>query len=161
MSEPLPTTTDGVKTSQESGNSIKVDVPLKLITLTRTHFRDDGTFGVLDDEGVPFAVTVEPPKNSPGRYLVPAGERLCKRVLSPKFGDTFEITGVVGHDHVLFHWGNTYIDSLACVIVGEKFSVLNGLTAVQESKSSPGEGFNEFLFRTKGLDQFKLVIRNV
>lgn len=137
------------------------EMPLKIMTITRTHKRDDGTFGVFDDEGQPFGVTVEPAKGSKGRYLVPPGERLCKRVNSPKFGNTFEITGVEGHDHILFHWGNKYQDSLACVIVAEKFGVLDGQTAIQESKNIPGEGFLEFLKRTEGLDQFKLVIREV
>jgi hypothetical protein len=133
--------------------------PMKVFTLTRTHSRSDGTFSVLDEEGQPFAVAVEPPSNSVGRYLTPVGEYFCNRVNSPKFGNTFEITGVAGHDHILFHWGNLYTDSLACVIVGEKFGVIKGLTAVQESKSTPNEGFNEFLLRTKGLTQFKLVIK--
>lgn len=130
---------------------------LKVMTLKRTHHRADGTFGVFDDEGEPFAITCEPPKGAKDRYLIPAGEYLCKRVLSPHFGDTFEITGVTGHDHVLFHWGNTFRDSLACILVAEKFGIINGVTAVLESKKA-GEGFMEFIGRVKGRDAFKLVI---
>ena len=133
------------------------ETPLKVMTITRTHKRDDGTFGVFDDEGQPFAVTLEPPRGAKDRYLIPPGERLCKRVDSPKFGNTFEITGVTGHDHLLFHPLNIYTETLGCVGVAEKFGLLNGQTAIQDSKI----GFLEFLKRTEGLDQFKLVIREV
>ena len=132
---------------------------MKVFGIKRTHFRSDGTFGILDEEGQPFAVTVEPIKDAVGRYLIPTGEYICKRVDSPKFGNTFEITGVKGHDHVLFHWGNFDTDSLACVIVGEKFTVLKNRTAVGESKSVVNEGFNELLMRTEGIDEFKLIVQ--
>lgn len=137
-----------------------MDGAMHIFTLKRTHFRDDGTFSVFDDEGRPFTLCVEPPKNSIGRYLIPPGEYICKRIVSPKFGNTFEITGVIGHDHVEFHWGNVYLDTHACVVVGEKFGILNNLTAIQESRTDASEGFNEFLERTKNLTQFKLVILN-
>lgn len=137
--------------------------PNKVITLFRLPgSREDGTFGVMCDEPNyrPFAVTVEPPKNSPGRYLLKAGEHMCFRRETPSYGVTFEIVEE-GHTDVLFHWGNTYINTKACVVVAEKFGILNDMTAVLESRNQPGEGFLEFLKVVEGLDQFVLNIVEV
>jgi len=119
----------------------------------------DGIFGVLRDGQVPFCVTVE--NND---YVFPDGDYLCKRVNSPKFGNTFEITGIKGHNHVLFHWGNWEDDSKMCVILGEKFEPVwdskrnRTKDGVQESKNG---GFREFLERTKGIDKFVLKARTI
>lgn len=135
---------------------------MKIITLKTTHFLPEGTFSVMDDDGQPFAATAEPPMSQflktgePKRFLLPFQEFSCKEILSPKFGRTFEIL-VDGHTKVEFHWGNSYKDTTACVIVAEKFGILNGITAVLESRNVPNEGFNEFLKRTAGLKEFKLV----
>jgi len=124
---------------------------------------DNGpTFGVFKDfEGKPFAVTLEPEwlNNLVDNSCIPSGDYLCKRVDSPKYGDTFEITGVPGRTHVLFHWGNLPKNTKACVLVAEKFGELGGKTAILQSKNSPGEGFNEFMDITKGLDYFWIRIK--
>lgn len=49
---------------------------------------------------------------------IPAGEYTCRRVNSPKFGNTFEVTGVSGRSHILFHKGNTVSDSRGCILLG-------------------------------------------
>lgn len=135
----------------------------KKFIIRRFSSTQDGSFGVLFEGGIPFAVTVEPEwrDNQKGISCIPPGMYRCKRVTSPKFGVTFEITNVEGRDHVLFHGGNTEDDTLACVVVAEKFGSLKGKTAVLESKTSPDEGFNEFLKRTEGLDEFPLEIMGV
>jgi hypothetical protein len=70
---------------------------------------------------------------------------------------------VQGRTLCLIHWGNFPEDVEGCIAIGEKFSELSnrdGLieTGIGESRSSPHEGFNEFMDRTKGLDSFKLII---
>ena len=82
---------------------------MKHFKLKRVAYIADGTFGVLFDEEIPFCLTVEPEwkDNQEDISCIPTGYYLCKRVQSPKFGDTFEITGVPGRDHVLLHKGKT------------------------------------------------------
>ena len=131
--------------------SIKTYMEIRRIT-------DDGpTFGVFKNfEGKPFAVTLEPAwlNNLVDNSCIPSGDYLCKRVDSPKYGDTFEITGVPGRTHVLFHWGNLEKNTKGCVLVAEKFGILGSDTAILQSRNSSGGGFNEFLDIVKDRDDF-------
>lgn len=94
------------------------------LELLRVGQSSRGTFGVLRHGDVPFALTLEPPwkNNAPGESCIPAGRYECVRVRSPKFGNTFEVTGVPGRTHVLFHKGNTIEDTEGCILIGEEFS---------------------------------------
>uniref|UniRef100_A0A6M3XZ19 DUF5675 domain-containing protein n=1 Tax=viral metagenome TaxID=1070528 RepID=A0A6M3XZ19_9ZZZZ len=115
----------------------------------------DGIFGVLKDDEVPFCVTVE--NND---YVFPDGDYLCKRVNSPKYGNTFEITGVSGRTHILIHWGNWEDNSLGCVIVGEFYDPLNTKDNITKNGiGSSKKAFNEFIDRTKDINEFVLKIR--
>ena len=126
--------------------------------LKRIASRADGTFGVLLGAGdEPFALTLERPwaDNAVGKSCIPAGTYTCKRVLSPKFGNTFEVTNVEGRSHILFHRGNVDDDTHGCILVGEKFeSWADKSVSIQAS----AEGFKEFLFRLEGVDEFELTI---
>jgi len=129
---------------------------VRVLTLKRIAGRDDGTFGVLLDEGeYPFAVTLELPwrNNEIRRSCIPAGNYRCERVLSPKFGNTFEITNVPGRTHILFHKANVDDDLLGCIGVGEMFEPWSdGSVSIQQS----GKAFGEFLTRTADVDAFLL-----
>lgn len=132
--------------------------------LTLKRVRDTGreTLGVIEDfHGIPFAVTMEPTwlDNMKDASCIPAGDYLCKRVDSPKYGDTFEVTGVPNRTHVLFHWGNLAKNTEACILIAEKFGRLGGRTAILQSKNVPGEGFNEFIQIAKGIDSFWIRIK--
>jgi len=131
----------------------------RALTLKRIAANADGTFGVLIDGDTPFAVTLEREwqANQAEVSCIPIGVYLCKRVASPRFGDTFEVTGVPGRSHILFHGGNTEDDSKGCILVAEQFGSINGKTAVQVSR----EGFAEFLARLKGVNEFRIEIREV
>jgi hypothetical protein len=67
-----------------------------------------GTFGVLKVNKAVFCVTLEPPDrlNAPHVSSIPAGQYLCRRVQSAKYGATFEIMDVPGRTLVRFHPGN-------------------------------------------------------
>lgn len=140
---------------------------LKHFIIRRVSESEFGTFGVILDEGLPFALTVEPfwQNNAPDISCIPPGKYLCKRIESPRFGDTFEITNVPGRTHILFHWGNfgsgdksrlIESDTKGCVVIGEEFGVLHDIPAVLSSK----RGFREFKKRTESLDEFYLTIEN-
>lgn len=130
--------------------------PVKSLTLKRIATNEDGTYGVLIDQTTPFTLTLEDPwlANQKDISCIPAGSYLCKRVDSPKFGDTFEIMDVPHRDHILFHWGNTEEDTRGCPLIGEEFGFLNEKMAVLSSK----RGFDEFLERTKQEDEFLITI---
>lgn len=112
---------------------------------------ETGVFGVLKDNIVPFCVTLENDE-----YIFPEGDYICKRVNSPKFGNTFEITGIEGRSHILFHWGAEEKHSRGCVILGESYTVVNGREMLGYSRSW---AFKEFLERTEGVDEFILKVR--
>ena len=132
---------------------------MKQIKLVRIAYIDDGTFGVLFDEDTPFCLTLEREwrDNKRGESCIPAGQYICKRVKSPKFGDTFEILDVFGRSHILFHKGNIEDDSHGCVITGEEYGKYKNKVAVLSS----GRAFKEFMTRLDGERFFKLYIKDV
>ena len=133
---------------------------LKFI-LKRVSKSQYGTFGVMlrkrGDQFVPFVTTLEDPwrNNAPFISCIPEGTYVCKRVRSPKFGDTFEVTKVPGRDLIRFHWGTTIEDTEGCILVGEEFGADElDLPVLWASK----RGFAEFLRRLEGCDEFELEI---
>lgn len=132
---------------------------MKHFRLIRVAYIADGTFGVLLDEGVPFCLTLEREwnDNKRGESCIPAGTYICRRVQSPKFGDTFEVCDVPGRSHILFHIGNIEDDSHGCILTGEMYEKYKGKIAVLAS----GRGYKEFKERTHFLMEFELEIKNV
>jgi len=117
-----------------------------------------GTFGVLRMDGEVFCVTLEPPDrgNLPEVSCIPAGEYDCRRVESPSFGTTFEIGGVPGRDHILFHQGNVVSDTRGCVLLGRSFGMLGSERAVVRSRPT----FREFLDRCGDARRFTVSIQD-
>ena len=130
---------------------------MKKLTLKRIAENEDGTFGVLIDGDTPFALTLERNwlSNKPNESCIPAGKYVCKRIISPRFGETFEITNVPGRSHILFHTGNLEEHSKGCILIGEEFGYLNGKVAVLSSR----KGFKEFMDRLNGLSSFEIEIK--
>ena len=128
------------------------------LKLKRVADNEDATFGVLINGNIPFAVTLEPAweDNKKGISCIPSGPYSCKRVKSPKFGDTFEILDVEGRTHILFHKGNSERNTQGCVLIAEEFGRLNGKAAVLAS----GRGFTEFMSILKEVDEFELIIED-
>lgn len=129
---------------------------MKQFFLKRVSNTDHGVFGVLMEGAIPFAVTLEPPwrDNKENESCIPVEMYRCERVLSPKFGMTFEITEVEGRTGILFHKGNLEKNTKGCVLIAEEFGILNDGPAVLAS----GRGFSEFMQRLDGEDRFALSI---
>lgn len=126
--------------------------------LTRCQFTENAVYGVLAVHGQPpFAVTLELPwlGNEPDISCIPDGDYICKRVISPKFGETFEITGIENREHILFHKGNTAEDTHGCVLIGESFASVGGRPGIGGSK----HGFDEFMSIMFGYSQFELSVK--
>ena len=136
------------------------------LELLRISVTADGAFGVLMIDGVPcgpvtlertYAVAETVP-NGPQYVKVPPGDYDCKMTRFYKGGgiETYEITGVVGHDRLLFHSGNMETDSDGCVLLGQRFGLLKGRPAVLESRLA----FGQFMAFFGGKRTWKLRVRN-
>jgi hypothetical protein len=130
-----------------------------MLILKRIAMNDHGTFGVLIDNHAPIALTLERPwlRNGKDVSCIPEGNYICKRVLSPKFGDTFEITDVPERTHILFHKGNTMDHTKGCVLVGQRFGSLGERTAVLLSR----DGFGALMERLNNTGEFLFRIENL
>ena len=129
------------------------------VSIIRIEESDQGSIGVLRMDGQAFCCTLEPPDrdNQKNISCIPAGTYTARRVDSPKYGDTFEITNVPGRSHVLFHAGNLVKHTKGCVLLGQYFGKLKGDRAVLNS----GNTFRAFLEATAELDAFELEIQEV
>ena len=125
---------------------------MKTLTLTRVAEGSSGTFGVLIDEGIPFALTLEPPwkNNEKNISCIPMGEYECADTNSVKFGYTFEVKDVPGRSHILFHTGNYTHNTKGCILVGEQFE--------DDCIHASAKGYKEFMSRLVGCGNFILKI---
>jgi len=129
---------------------------MRALTLKRVGQSWRGTFGVLINGQVPFALTLEQPWNDNESNIssIPPGTYHCQRVDSPHFGNTFEVTDVPGRTHILFHKGNTLEDTRGCILVGEEFGGSFEHPLLADSK----RGYEEFMAMMAGESAFDLVI---
>jgi len=127
------------------------------ITLIRVGQSEQGTFGVLRHQQVPFAVTLEEPWRDNERNVscIPARLYACARVQSLKFGETFEVLHVPGRTHILFHAGNILEDTEGCILVAEEFAERpDGRPWIISSQ----RGYKEFMQKLVGVNEFELMI---
>ncbi|WP_419787316.1 DUF5675 family protein [Pseudodesulfovibrio sp.] len=124
--------------------------------LIRLEKSEEGTFGVLKLDGQVYCVTLEPEDrdNAQNVSCIPEGTYRCERVASPRFGNTFEITGVPDRSHILLHPGNVEDDTHGCVLLGRQFGFLRHKRGVMNS----GATFKTFLERASGQDTFDIHI---
>lgn len=129
---------------------------MMFLRLVRISESGEGTFGALKLNERPFCVTLEPPDrlNEVQVSQIPAGQYICKRVKSPKFGDTWEVTNVPHRSNVLIHAGNVVEHTAGCIIVGSSYGKLKGDWAVLNS----GNTFKDFMTETAGADELHLTI---
>ena len=127
---------------------------MRLLRLTKDS--DTPTYGVLINEGIPFALTLERPwlENLPNVSCIPAGTYRAIRHVSPKFGETFWLQDVPGRSEILFHKGNIDDHSQGCILVGEAFNHVLGEAGI----TSSAEGFKEFMQVLEGRNEFQLEI---
>lgn len=114
------------------------------------------SYGVLIHDRTPFAVSLERPWRNNERNVscIPPGTYECRRVKSPRFGETFQVMDVPGRSQILFHKGNIDADTHGCICVGEAFNPVLGKPGITQS----GEGFSEFLGLLRMTDRFALSV---
>lgn len=132
------------------------------ITLTRFQKTSQGIFSKITatDTGAPMGWACERAYVQPGgdwEPKVPPGEYNC--VYGPhELGvppnlvhfPTYEITNVPGHTGILFHTGNTELDSIGCVLVGLAFGTVQGVPQVESSIA----GYRAFMATQQDGDTF-------
>lgn len=93
---------------------------MRKVLLTRNETGLDGTFGRIATDNMFQATTLELPwaNNKPNESCIPEGTYLCSLVDSPKYGRVYEIKGVPGRSHILFHPLNWSTQSNGCVGIG-------------------------------------------
>lgn len=121
------------------------------LTLKRVSVTPEGAFGVLlDERGLPFAVTLEQ-TDALFDVKIPVGTYRCVPTQFYRGGyPTFEITGVPGHTRLLFHMGNYEKDTEGCVLVGSEFRG----TWIAGSRLA----FNTLMEKTAGQTAFNLEV---
>ena len=131
---------------------------MRVFKLIRVVENKHGTYGVLIDGDTPICLTLERPWKNNKRNVscIPTEIYMCKRVNSPKFGNTFKVVDVPKRSHILFHKGNLAEDSHGCIILGEQYG---HPTLGEDALFSSGVAFKEFMERTKDLNEFMLSIR--
>ncbi len=130
---------------------------LPVIEIIRVEESQDGSFGVLRMNKQVVMLTLELPGNQNAVSLssIPAKQYLCKRIISPTFGETFEVTDVPGRSHILFHKGNTKADTKGCILVGQSFGLVKGHRAITGSSKA----FSQLMQTLQGHDAFHLTIK--
>jgi hypothetical protein len=129
-----------------------------LITILRVEDNfQHGTFGVLLLGAWTFCVTLEPPERANQRNVscIPPGNYTCERIMSPRFGTTYEVYGIPNRSGILFHGGNIVEHTEGCIILAEKFGKLEGDRAVLNS----GKTLTKFLNTMQGYETFQLLIK--
>lgn len=131
---------------------------MKHLTLKRITENIFGTPGVLYDDNF-LCTTMERrwEHNAANESCIPAGDYVCKRVHSSKFGETFEVTGVKDRTAILFHKGNyAFADSHGCILLGVGYLFMNNQWAITDS----GIAFRNFLHYMAQDNEFALTIKN-
>lgn len=113
--------------------------------LYRTETSDQGTFGILDIEGL-VCHTAEPPwrSNRPGISCIPPGRYLVEPWSSRRFPRSFHVRSVPERSAILTHSGNLSGDrsmgwrshTLGCILPGLKRGYIEKQKAVLLSASA-------------------------
>jgi len=126
---------------------------MRKVQVVRLEQTEQGALGSLLIDKSFYCSTLEPDVNDTNRFQIPIGKYLCKRFHGKKWKNTFEVI-VPDHKYVLFHAGNTEVDTEGCILLGRQPSYLKGKRAVLNS----GFTFREFIRKMKGVDEFMLTI---
>lgn len=126
----------------------------QVLKLKRISDHPKGLSGVLFIENLPAFVTLENPNT---QYRIPVGKYVCKKVISPRFGETFTVLTTDGHDLLRFHSGNTEADTDGCILIASSFGHIGNAPCILESK----KGFAKFLSEMYSVENFTLEISDL
>lgn len=128
-----------------------VDI-LRIVRFSETQ---DGTYGVMEYNGVPFCLTLEPNDRANGKNSrIPAGRYTCKRHSGPKYKNTWSVTNVPNREAILFHIGNIEDDSLGCILLGSTLASVKGKLGIAQSSNT----FTRFMHVSERASELSLTI---
>lgn len=130
------------------------------VSLTRTRSSKTCTTGILyiQTRNLRWSCkTLELPlkNNTPQISCIPKGTYTCRRVNSPKFGETFQVCDVPDRSGILFHAGNSVKDTRGCILLGTLASG-NGDYCYLEASRAAMRTFRQML---EGINTFTLEIK--
>ncbi len=115
----------------------------------------DGTYGVMEYNGIPFCMTLEPNDRGNGRNsCIPPGRYTCKRHHGTKYKNTWVINDVPGRSYILFHVGNIEDDSLGCILLGASLGSVKRKLGIISSSNT----FNKFMHVSERATELNLTI---
>lgn len=128
---------------------------MKTFRLYRDTVTRDGqgiTGYLVDEDGVQRLVTYELSYkgNKPFVSSIPDGVYKCRLKWSPSKGRCYEVCDVEGRSDILFHVGNSHLDTEGCILVGKH----RNEDFITDSRFAMGEMLISFP------DSFKLIIIN-
>lgn len=127
------------------------------VVLTRAFQTDEVSMGMLQIMGAshqPFFTLENPLRPTPVDSCIPEGEYLCVPYSSARFPNVYEVTGVPGRTHILFHAGNNEADTSGCILLGLSAGLVGQLPSVMNSKAAMNlfrilMGHSKFTLRVK------------
>ena len=130
---------------------------IPVLELIRHEEAVTGTLGILKIQKQIAFFTLEPPDllNRKGFSSIPAQQYICKRHVSPSFGETFLITEVPDRTKVLFHWGNWRSNTEGCILLG------TGIMWEKRGITNSKHAFEKFMRIMKGYNIIHLTIKEV
>lgn len=140
------------------------------LALHRDDFTRTFTYGTMRNAvtGVWLCETVERErdhnrKSTPTRpgACIPAGEYVCQRVVSPKFGDVFQVMDVPNRSHILIHAANWSHQLKGCIAPGMTRAVVddaNPETHDDRGVTGSKRALLKLMEMMSGYDAFRLTI---
>ncbi len=124
---------------------------------------EGATLGVLLRKRMIIALTLENKWEDNKRFTscIPKGEYIFARYLSQKHGETFLAKSVPNRYGILFHIGNIAKDTSGCILLGESYGYLYEDNKLVPAVLDSSNTFHKFLTEMEGVDQFRLVIREI
>jgi len=132
---------------------------MNTVKLIRLECRAEATLGALVVNEFAVAATLELPWRDNMRFIscIPTGAYVCRKMVSAKFGSTFQVMGVPGRSGILFHPGNTAGATKGCILLGQYWDKLKGERAVRNS----GATHRKFMDLVYPEEEFGLMVVEV
>lgn len=131
------------------------------LTLIRISNWGQATSGVLlfNDSPIGALATLEDAwlDNQKNLSCIPSGKYAIERVHSPKFGNTFEVKYVPNRTSILFHAGNSTLDTSGCILLGLGFLETADIKVFLAQSQ---KAFKMFLQKMDGVERAGLEIIN-
>ena len=130
------------------------------VVLTRQKSLKNSTVGTLHIQTTNLVwrcKTLELPwlDNTPQVSCIPAGKYVCRRLVSSKFGETFQVCDVPNRQGILFHAGNSAPkDTRGCILLGVGAEISGNNAYLLSSRAA----MKTFMQMLEGVETFEITI---